>query len=347
MTAIHETLLYQTPGLEVVHRTCAGPRAARVAVTFTTWVPNPALNLKQGFAEGAFLKAGIDEILVKNARNDWYQSDEVAAALACVSPVLAGYDQVISYGASMGGYACLNFSDVLRASRSVAVSPQFSVDPRKAAFETRWQSDVEGIRFTHDDVNGSLHPGTRHLILFDPQSRDAHHARLIDGARVERLGLRHSGHFTLNTIKDLDLLGRFFRCVTDDQPDLDGFISAYQQRIKDSSWRVLSLAERSIRSPLRLRALWRRFRAAPPRDPIPFEKMALYLILARSYSEALEALDALPVLALRPYALSLRARALAGSGDAASARAEARRVADLVGREHDYWRQLRSLGIAA
>ncbi|MEM9138642.1 MAG: hypothetical protein AAGB15_02335 [Pseudomonadota bacterium] len=340
-----EAVLYEAPRLRVVHRTGPFGRAPAVAVTFTTWVPDPRANLAKGFAEGVFLKAGIDEILVMNGRNDWYQAPEVSAAVGAVAAVLPAYARVISYGASMGGYACLNFSNRLKVDRCVAVSPQVSVDPRAVPFETRWQSDAARIRFTHDDVAGSLHPGTRHLIFYDPQSRDGDHARLIPGVSVQKIGLRHSGHFTLNTIKDLGLLGRFFRLVTGAEQDPAAFQAEYTRRISTSPWRIVGLAERSIRRPARLLGLWRRFQTAPPKDPVPYEKIALFLILARCHDQALETLGMRPALRQRPYAQSLRARALAGLGDATAARIEGRRVVEMLGPAHDYCRQLRSLGI--
>lgn len=345
MHPVKKQILFDSPDLRVLHCHPAEGLNKTVAVTFTTWLPDPTVNLHRGFAQGLFLRRGIDEILVQNGRNDWYQNLSISDALAQMQSILARYHRVISYGASMGAYACLNFSNRLNADVCFAVSPQFSVDPHKVPFETRWLADVDHIDFHHDDLNGSLANSTRHVVVFDPKSRDAKHVALIDDRKITKVRLRHSGHFTLNTIKDLGLLSEFFECVTTSADLTDGFVQLYDARIKTSAWRVLSLAERAISTPNRLLMLWDRFKKDPPSEPMPFEKMGLYLLLARQYGQAMVALRSLPVLDQRPYALSLRARALLGLDDVDAARSYARQVIDLVGETQQYSVQLKALGL--
>lgn len=342
-----EKVLVALPHLRVVHRTAAITASDVVAVTFTTWRPEPSVNLQRGFAEGVFLARGVDEILVMNGRNDWYQAPEVLEAFGRIRHVLEGYRKVISYGASMGAYACLNFSTLLQADICFAMSPQFSVDPQIVPWERRWQGDRARIRFLHDDINGSLSHRTRHILMFDPGGIDARHVGLVEPERIRKVPLRHSGHFTLNTIKDLGMLSDLIACLLRDGTGLDAFAATYHRRIRDSPWRLISVAERCVRHPRRLLMLWHSLRRRPAEDPVIYEKMGLYLLLARRFAEALQALHALPGLGDRPYARALRARVHAGLGQMTAAAMDARRVAELVGTGHDYYQQLQALGIAA
>jgi hypothetical protein len=78
----------------------------------------------------------------------------------------------------MGGYGVINFADMLGLSHLIAICPQFSIDPQKAPYETRWHREASGIDFRHDRIADvpRLHNGH---IVYDPRCVDGQHVRDI------------------------------------------------------------------------------------------------------------------------------------------------------------------------
>ncbi|MCD2316284.1 hypothetical protein LQ954_08995 [Sphingomonas sp. IC-11] len=156
----------------------AGMRGGTVIVTFGSYTTEPILD-RPGFAEEFLRTAQIDAIHVINRRNRWYQHPERPAALAAIAAVTGDYDRVITYGSSMGGYAALRYALPCGADTAIALSPQFSADPRIVPWETRWQADVARTRFDEPAYHGAAHE----YVLYDPRVRlDQRHAEMIAGA---------------------------------------------------------------------------------------------------------------------------------------------------------------------
>jgi tetratricopeptide (TPR) repeat protein len=161
-------------------------------VTFDSYTDNRTLD-RPGFGEEYFRGRGIDAIHVLSRENRWYQHQELADALAAVAAATAGYDRVIAYGSSMGGYAALHYGASCGATVGLALSPQFSVDPAIVPFDRRWADDVARINFRDDDRLPTL---AEQYIAFDPaDAHDRQHFELF-AARSSSKGVAvpHGGH---------------------------------------------------------------------------------------------------------------------------------------------------------
>lgn len=184
-----ESVLFASEDLLV--RRVAGGAGPTCFVTFDSYTDNPSLD-RPGFGEGFFHSRGIDAVHVISRENHWYQHDELAEALAAAAAATAGYDQVISYGSSMGGFAALNYGTRCGAGIGIAISPQFSVNPEIVPFEDRWLSDVRRIAFRDEPIV----PPPLQYILYDPcDAQDRAHYRLF-AARSPTIAIRipHGGH---------------------------------------------------------------------------------------------------------------------------------------------------------
>jgi hypothetical protein len=169
-----------------------GGYGGRIAyVTFDSYTDDRTLE-RPGFGEGYFRARGIDTIHVLSRDNHWYQYPELPDALATVAAATRGYDRVIAYGSSMGGFAALRYGAACGATIGLALSPQYSVDPVVASFDRRWAKDVARITFRADDVP----PLAIQYIVYDPcDPQDRQHFALFAArAAVRGIAIPHGGH---------------------------------------------------------------------------------------------------------------------------------------------------------
>jgi tetratricopeptide (TPR) repeat protein len=161
-------------------------------VTFDSYTDNRTLD-RPGFGEDYFRGRGIDAIHVLSRENRWYQHAELADALATVCAATAGYDRVIAYGSSMGGFAALHYGASCGAMVGLALSPQFSVDPAIVPFDRRWAEDVARIAFRDADRLPAL---AEQYIAFDPaDAHDRQHFALFAARSSSRgVPVPHGGH---------------------------------------------------------------------------------------------------------------------------------------------------------
>lgn len=163
-----------------------------LVVAFDSYTDDRRLD-RMAFGELFSEKHGIDMIFVLSRDNDWYQYEELPEALAKVADIASGYERVIAYGSSMGGYAAIRFGKWAGAREAVALSPQYSVNPAVCPWEIRWALDAARIEFLIEPRrDGIVDHAT---IFFDPADVDAKHVALYEAlCRVRPIPLRNAGH---------------------------------------------------------------------------------------------------------------------------------------------------------
>lgn len=185
-------ILFRSDDL-IVRFVAAGARASAACfVTFGSYTNDYSLD-RQGFAEDFLRDEGIDAVHVLNRDNRWYQYAEMDEALAAAAVVTARYAEVFTYGSSMGGYAALRFAHGLGAETAIAISPQFSLDPRVVPFEERWQADLAAITFRERPIE----PTVRQVIFYDPRMRlDDRHFAMFAALPAKTVGVAvpYAGH---------------------------------------------------------------------------------------------------------------------------------------------------------
>jgi hypothetical protein len=190
--------LYRSGNLVVRRVRGSGAREpATCFVTFGSYTVEYDLE-RQGFGEDFLRDEGLDAIHVINRDNQWYQYPELPEALAAVATETAKVPRVFTYGSSMGGYAALRFARAVGARTAIAISPQYSLDPRVVPFENRWQADLARITFREQ----AIQPAVRQIIFYDPRLKvDAQHFALFEaasaaqeGSETVAVGVPHAGH---------------------------------------------------------------------------------------------------------------------------------------------------------
>jgi tetratricopeptide (TPR) repeat protein len=102
----------------------------------------------------------------------------------------------------MGGYAAMRFAGAVGATRVFAISPQVSINPLRAPFETRW-AEAKTISFISDDVLADIPPNAEVFTLYDPYNPDALQMDLLRQARqVTELRAPFAGHGAATLLRD-------------------------------------------------------------------------------------------------------------------------------------------------
>lgn len=319
-----------------------GRRSGDVCVvTFACLLDRPDL-AAPGFGEAFFADRGIDAVHVTCSGNDWYQYPDLFAALDAVRAAVRPYRRVLAYGSSMGGYAAVRYGERSGAHEALAISPQFSIDARRAPFETRWRSLAGAIRFLNEDRPPAVGRAT---VVYDPFNRDARHVALMAAAvPVRPVKVIHAGHPAGAYLAEAGLLSELVLSLC--AGALPGDFERRARAARRCSGQYLFTLARRVprrRAALKL-ALARRAVAASASDPMYRSYLGLLLDAGGDAAEAEEAHRAAAALAPDNVPVVARlARCLLRHGHAREGAALARTAHRLA----PHMRQVRHLLCAA
>lgn len=289
--------LYRSENL-VVRRVPAQDQS-RWVVTFDHYGIGHGFD-REGFGE-SFLKAqGISAIHVMGRREDWYQYPDLEAALATVKAAVAGASQVMTYGTSMGGYAAVRFADAVGAHATLALSPQYSIDPAKAPFEKRWPQDAHRLTFL-PHLDGPIRSQARQIIVYDPMTNDRLHAALISAdIAIDELRVPFAGHPVGPFLSEGGVLAKLFSATLDGGADTAALRRLTRSKRSSSAiyFAHLAAAQPASRRRLAIR-IGRRAIELNPDSTHALHELAAILTAEGEHDEA----------------LALHRRALAASGD--------------------------------
>jgi tetratricopeptide (TPR) repeat protein len=322
-------ILYRSPALEV-RRVAAGD-GRRQVVTFDSYHEPHGLD-RPGFGEAFFRSEGVTAIHVLSHGNDWFQTSEMQLVIQIISEAAAGAERLLAYGSSMGGYAALRFAGPAGAHAALALSPQYSIDPRKVPFETRWAPDQRRIRF-REELDGRIMAAPRMILAYDPMiEADRRHAELFAAATpVSLLPLPRGGHPVGGFLNDVKLLRALVFDALDDGLDRADFLREAHARRRESAHWLANLAEAQPVWRTRCAvALARRAVAAASDHPSLHDALARRLAAAGAYAEAIAIHHR--VVAMEPvadYQWSL-SKTLYAAGDLSGALTVAEQLQDLA-----------------
>lgn len=97
--------------------------------------------------------------------NNWYPRADLEPIFPRIRAALQDFDDIIVYGASMGGYAALLYGLELGAKTAIAMSPQYSIDPALVPFDSRYIGSFRSDH--HGGVGVSSMPKTSY-VAYDP-----------------------------------------------------------------------------------------------------------------------------------------------------------------------------------
>jgi tetratricopeptide (TPR) repeat protein len=156
-----------------------------------------------------FLSNGFDVIFIYDTRDAWYQYID-SDVIECLNKIYftGEYQEKIAYGISMGGYAAIQFSSILRFSTVIAFSPQYSIsieaDQRHYAIsqeiEMRYYIDSKSINF-----NCSYHIISDHTQKLDWLHIDLF-KKLLFPFSAYFYNVKYTGHSTAKSLSERGIL---------------------------------------------------------------------------------------------------------------------------------------------
>ncbi len=196
-------VLFSSDEIQVRIRKC--PDMSRIVVVFDAYSHSSDLNRK-AWGEAYFTKHNITAVYVLGRANDWYQFETTAAALDAIRSATRDAARVMTYGTSMGGYAAVRFASHVGAHIALAISPQYSINPIRAPFDSRWDHDAQRIQF-RDELDGLILGNTPTIVVYDPYSTDRLHARRIsEDISISHVRIPRVGHSVPLALMESNLL---------------------------------------------------------------------------------------------------------------------------------------------
>ena len=273
LDAVQPSTLFENGQTRVTLR-ARDPAAHTLVVTFNFLSSNNVEDL--GYAEGFFWGHGMDVLSVKCRDNRWFQ-DLSPSDFQSVMDSLS-YDEVLSYGVSMGAYGALAFSRPIGARAAILFSPQFSPDPAFVPWETRWPEARGATSMQHPPPAGLIDPKTRYAIIYDPRDvGDARHVAAIVAAappgHVQEIRMHRGGHEAVMTVHGAGLLERLNLSLMGRDHDLPAVLAELHRKRRKSWIYAFSLAWSAIHRKKRFaRAV---VEEALRRARTPYERLAM------------------------------------------------------------------------
>lgn len=297
--AVAADRLFESDNLVV--KVCAASDTSRWVITFDNYGIGHGFD-RAGFGEAFLAEHGISALHVMGCREDWYQYPEIFDALEAVRKFTSGAHRVITYGSSMGGYAAIRFAARSGADLALALSPQYSIDPRRAPFETRWLSDSRRIRFLRE-ADGKIRSNVRTLVAFDPRTADGLHVDLIKrDISIEELRAPYTGHPVATFLSETGILRPLVLCSLDGSIAVDSARLAIRSSRGSSSVYYASLSNYCTRrSPDRAIRFSRRAVELKPDSPLALLSLARALLASGDVNGAIATCEKMVALSGRDY----------------------------------------------
>jgi len=210
-----------------------------------------------GFGEAFLDKERLSAIHFISKWSHWWQPDEVREAAEVARSLIkrSNFQDVITYGASMGGYGAALYSRAFEASRVVMIAPQYSIDPRKMPKEKRWIAEARKIGdFPDDDMNQAISRSAKKFIVYDPVSDDMDHvARYLRYDNVVEVVTPFAGHVPGLVLNEIKIFKKTILGLFDEKFDRVTFSREYRATRRQSwnywySWCDVAMKRRLDRA---------------------------------------------------------------------------------------------------
>lgn len=142
-------------------------------------------------------KNGMSCLGVMAKRTNWYPRASLVRLRQAADPYLARYGERILYGPSMGGHAALKASALMGARTTIALCPQWSINPADGAghdlgWKEYFHADLMGdMTLTSSDFSGNI------FLFVDPYNPiDTFHEKRISelSTSVQTIPVMHCDH---------------------------------------------------------------------------------------------------------------------------------------------------------
>lgn len=122
------------------------------------------------YADPVSTKLGYASLGFMAKSRNWYPKESMEKSIHSCRNILGKYSSRLLYGGSMGGYAAIKYSNLLKASQVITCCPQWSIDPnecegKRNGYEKYFHSGMAGMGVTAEDVCGDIY------VIHDPKHK--------------------------------------------------------------------------------------------------------------------------------------------------------------------------------
>jgi len=195
---------------------------------------------------------------VQSHAKDWFRQPTAPELLGALERrgFFRRFRRVVLTGASMGGFAALNFAPLIPGARALAFSPQSTMNRTIAPFEARFpfavrRSNWEGQPFL--DAAAAMPYIRRALVVFDPfVPEDKAHAARLAGANVQLLRVPFCTHEAIRVVLKSAAFAPLITALVEGDAAGRPFWQAFRARRSVPKWQRALLAEAARRGRHRL-----------------------------------------------------------------------------------------------
>jgi hypothetical protein len=185
---------------------------------------------------------GYSVLGVQGFAKDWYRNADAPVLIRALADTgwFGQFRRVVLTGASMGGFAALNFAPLIAGARVLAFSPQSTMNKVIAPYELRFpfavkKSNWVGMPFL--DAAAAIPYIPRAVILYDPfVPEDRAHAARMAGPNVQFLRADHATHEAVRVVLKSDSLPVLMSELVERDHIGPAFWRAYRARRGVSKW---------------------------------------------------------------------------------------------------------------
>lgn len=179
---------------------------------------------------------------VQSHAKDWFRQSTTPAQLLALRDAgfFARFRRIVLTGASMGGFAALNFAPLIPGARVLAFSAQSTMNRAIAPFEKRFpfavrKSDWGEMPFL--DAAAAIPYIPRVVLIHDPfVPEDKAHAARMRGPNVEQIACPHATHEAIRVILKSGTFPLLIDAMARDAPIGPAFWAAYRARRTVPKW---------------------------------------------------------------------------------------------------------------
>lgn len=204
----------------------------------------------------AFLQElGCSVMAVMCKQNDWYRKPDLLHFFTQMNKrgFFRGFDQVITYGGSMGGYGALAYADAVNAGVVLSINPQATLSAQLAPWETRFN---QGKKQNWEGPFANAADGFRKVraayVVYDPfLPLDAKQVKLlkIGNPHLVELKIPVVGHHLPQWMAEMDMLKSTVQAVIAGQFSERRFYQeARKRRLIRRYWNMLISKPRVVKS---------------------------------------------------------------------------------------------------
>jgi len=218
---IQTRLIYKSDTVAIAYHICLDQRRSKVAFAFSGF--GNRLLFGEGLGRDFLIENGFDVISFISTRDDWFQGlPQSIFPLLDKLCVDHGYRRRVAMGSSMGGYAAICFSRLLRCDVVLAYSPQYNIADGS---DQRFGPSINIIDWKYPIDPDSISDICRYKLVYDDKDIDRRHAErirsLIKHENFESVIFRHTGHATIVFLSEIQMLKHVSLCLLNGaRPDL-------------------------------------------------------------------------------------------------------------------------------